>query len=111
MLRDNPKIWNVHSVLNVLHSLVEKSNINQQLEVYSSGGDPDSVAGDFGRNSLYKMLGYFSLIGLLRLHCLLGDYYQALKVLDSIDFNKMVSSWYIYMYMYIHTKKLLWFHQ
>lgn len=90
-LRENPKIWNVHSVLNVLHSLVDKSNINQQLEVFSSGGDPDSVAGEFGQNSLYKMLGYFSLIGLLRLHSLLGDYYQSLKVLESIDFNKKVS--------------------
>ena len=37
-LRSNPKIWNVHSVLNVLHSLVDKSNINGQLEVYTSGG-------------------------------------------------------------------------
>lgn len=90
MLRENPKIWNVHSVLNVLHSLVDKSNINQQLEVFSSGGEPDSVAGEFGKKSLYKMLGYFSLIGLLRLHSLLGDYYQALKVLESIDINKKV---------------------
>nr|KAG5713471.1 hypothetical protein BaRGS_025019 [Batillaria attramentaria] len=88
VLRTNPKIWNVHSVLNVLHSLVEKSNINRQLEVYANGGDPDSVSGEFGQNSLYKMLGYFSLIGLLRLHSLLGDYYQALKVLENIDFNK-----------------------
>ncbi|CAH1793502.1 unnamed protein product [Owenia fusiformis] len=88
VLRDNPKIWNVHSVLNVLHSLVDKSSINKQLEIYTSGGDPDSVAGDFGRHSLYKMLGYFSLVGLLRLHSLLGDYYQALKVLENIDFNK-----------------------
>lgn len=87
-LRGSPKIWNVHSVLNVLHSLVEKSNINRQLEVYTSGGDPDSVAGEFGQHALYKMLGYFSLIGLLRLHSLLGDYYQALKVLENIDFNK-----------------------
>lgn len=87
-LRRNPKVWNVHSVLNVLHSLVDKSNINKQLEVYTSGGDPDSVAGEFGRQSLYKMLGYFSLVGLLRLHSLLGDYYQALKVLENIDFNK-----------------------
>jgi translation initiation factor 3 subunit L len=53
-------------------------------------GDPESVAGEFGQHSLYKMLGYFSLIGLLRLHSLLGDYYQALKVLESIDFNKKV---------------------
>ncbi|XP_052759791.1 eukaryotic translation initiation factor 3 subunit L-like [Mya arenaria] len=88
VLKNNPKIWNVHSVLNVLHSLVEKSSINRQLEVYASGGDPDSVAGEFGQQSLYKMLGYFSLIGLLRLHSLLGDYYQALKVLENIDFNK-----------------------
>jgi hypothetical protein len=36
------------------------------------------------------MLGYFSLIGLLRLHSLLGDFYQALKVLDHIQLNKKV---------------------
>ncbi|XP_052825374.1 eukaryotic translation initiation factor 3 subunit L-like [Octopus bimaculoides] len=36
-LQRNPKVWNVHSVLNALHSLVEKSNINRQLEVYTSG--------------------------------------------------------------------------
>jgi len=88
MLKDSPKMWNVHSVLNVLHCLVDKSNINRQLEVYTSGGDPDSVAGDFGRHPLYKMLGYFSLIGLLRLHSLLGDYYQAIKVLENIELNK-----------------------
>ncbi|XP_044533892.1 eukaryotic translation initiation factor 3 subunit L isoform X2 [Gracilinanus agilis] len=87
-LRSNPKVWNVHSVLNVLHSLVDKSNINRQLEVYTSGGDPESVAGEYGRHSLYKMLGYFSLVGLLRLHSLLGDYYQAIKVLENIELNK-----------------------
>lgn len=59
---------------------MDKSNIKQQLEVYASGGDPDSVSGEFGSHSLYKMLGYFSLVGLLRLHSLLGDYYQAIKV-------------------------------
>ncbi|XP_023229805.1 eukaryotic translation initiation factor 3 subunit L-like [Centruroides sculpturatus] len=88
LLRSNPKVWNVHSVLNVLHSLVDKSNINCQLEVYTSGGDPDSVAGEFGRHLLYKMLGYFSLVALLRLHSLLGDYHQAIKVLENIDLNK-----------------------
>ncbi|MEJ1271524.1 eukaryotic translation initiation factor 3 subunit L [Cricetulus griseus] len=90
-LRSNPKIWNVHSVLNVLHSLVDKSNINRQLEVYTSGGDPESVAGEYGRHSLYKMLGYFSLVGLLRLHSLLGDYYQAIKVLENIELNKKIN--------------------
>ena len=50
------------------------------LKVYNNGGKPDDVAGEFGRHSLYKMLGYFSLVGLLRLHSLLGDFYQAIKV-------------------------------
>lgn len=87
-LNNNNKVWNVLCVLNVLHSLVDKSNIKQQLEVYASGGDPDSVAGEFGSHSLYKMLGYFSLVGLLRLHSLLGDYYQAIKVLENIEVHK-----------------------
>ena len=32
-LKDTPKAWNIHSMLNVLYSLVDKSNvnINQQL--------------------------------------------------------------------------------
>lgn len=55
-------------------------------------GDPESVAGEYGRHSLYKMLGYFSLVGLLRLHSLLGDYYQAIKVLENIELNKKVIS-------------------
>lgn len=79
-LTANNKVWDVLCVLNVLHYLIDKSKIKSQLEVYASGGDPDSVAGDFGRHSLYKMMGYFSLVGLLRVHSLLGDYYQAIKV-------------------------------
>lgn len=87
-LRDNTKVWNVHSVLNVLHSLIEKSQINEQLREFNQGRDPTAVADAFGRQNLYKMLGYFSLIGLLRLHSLLGDYYQAIKVLENIDIHK-----------------------
>lgn len=87
-LNTDNKAWNVLCIVNVLHSLVDKSNIKRQLEVYAAGGDPDSVAGEFGRHSLYKMLGYFSLVGLLRLHSLLGDYYQAIKVLENIELHK-----------------------
>uniref|UniRef100_A0A2I3GMG2 PCI domain-containing protein n=1 Tax=Nomascus leucogenys TaxID=61853 RepID=A0A2I3GMG2_NOMLE len=72
-LCSNPKIWNVHSVLNVLHSLVDKSNINRQLEVYTSRGDPESVAGE--------ILGYFSLVELLCLHSL---------VLENIKLNQKI---------------------
>lgn len=87
-LHSQNKVWDVLCILNVLHSLVDKSKIKSQLEVYASGGDPDSVAGVFGRHSLYKMLGYFSIVGLLRLHSLLGDYYQAIKVLENVELYK-----------------------
>ena len=30
-------------LLNVLHALVDKSNINKQLEVYNNQGTPDQV--------------------------------------------------------------------
>jgi len=33
-------------------------------------------------------MGYYSLIGLLRLNCLFGDYYNALRSLDPIDLTK-----------------------
>lgn len=84
----NPNVWNILCILNVLHALVDMSNIKVQLEVSASGGDPESVAGVFGRHSLYKRLGYFSLVGLLRVHSLLGDYYQAIKVLEPIEIHK-----------------------
>lgn len=88
MLRENQQIWNVHSVLNVLHSLVDKSCINEQLEIFKAGGDASKVAGTCGALPLYKMLGYFSLIGLCRVQCLLGDYHLALQVLKNVELNK-----------------------
>ena len=61
-----------------------------QLEVVQAGGDPDSVAGEFGSHPLYKNIGYFSLIGLLRLHTQLGDYHTALESVANIQLSKKV---------------------
>lgn len=36
------------------------------------------------------MLGYFSVIGLLRVHVLLGDFTLALKVMDEVDISQKV---------------------
>ena len=52
------------------------------------GEDPLMYVGEYGGRPLYKMLGYFSIIGLLRVHCLLGDFSLALKTLDDIELNK-----------------------
>ena len=85
---NNNRVWNILCLLNVLHSLVEMSNIKQQLEAAAKGEDPDEVAGENGKLSLYKMLGYFSLVGLLRVHSLLGDYHLAIKILEPIDITR-----------------------
>lgn len=73
VLSNNVAVWNVHVVLNVLHSLIEKSNINEQLEAYQRGEDPAEVGGPFGGKMLYRYLGYFSLVNLARLHTMLGE--------------------------------------
>lgn len=85
---NNTRVWNILCLLNVLHSLVDMSNIKQQLEATAKGEDPNLVAGEHGKLSLYKMLGYFSLVGLLRVHSLLGDYHLAIKILEPIDISR-----------------------
>ncbi|KAJ5408055.1 Eukaryotic translation initiation factor 3 subunit L [Penicillium cosmopolitanum] len=88
LLRENPNTWGCYSVLNVLYSLIQRSQITEQLGAMKRGEDPIAFAGEYGNRPLYKMLGYFSIIGLLRVHCLLGDFSLALKTLDDIELNK-----------------------
>jgi len=84
----NPQAWDVLVLINVFQSLVSKSRINEQLVAIRNGEDPVTVAGHFGCRTLYKMLGYFSLVGLLRLHSLLGDYHTALRSFENVELNK-----------------------
>merc|ERR1711957_140899 len=81
MLKDAPQAWNVNKVLYYLHALVDKSCIVAQLQ----GESPDSP---FASSALYKMVGYFALVGLLRVQCLLGDYRLALSIIAPIDLSK-----------------------
>ena len=75
-------------MLNVLYSLIQRSQITEQLAAMKRGEDANAVAGEYGSRNIYRMLGYFSVIGLLRVHCLLGDFSLALKTLDDIELNK-----------------------
>ncbi|KAJ2617689.1 hypothetical protein H4S08_000197 [Coemansia sp. RSA 1365] len=107
LLKDNSQVWNTYSVLNVLYSLIQKSNINQQLLVSREGGDVIEAAGEFGTRPLYKMLGYFSIIGLVRVHCMLGDYTLALQTLENIDLGNSrglftrVTACHVTIYYYV----------
>ncbi|CAI6340422.1 unnamed protein product [Periconia digitata] len=88
LLRENPNTWGCYSVLNVLYSLIQRSQISEQLSAIKRGEDPKAYAGEYGQRPLYQMLGYFSIVGLLRVHCLLGDFSLALKTLDDMELNK-----------------------
>jgi translation initiation factor 3 subunit L len=86
-IENTQNCFNIYPVLNILYSLLDKSQINVQLKAIREGNDPDSVADEFGRSELYFRLGYFSLIGLLRTHVLLGDYHQALQTVSNLDMD------------------------
>ena len=106
--------------------MVERSKINQQLSAWNEKknlDDVDDVGGAFGQCQLYKMLGYFSLIGpyilesyklpnlrqlplkillgLLRLQTQLGDYHQALKAIENVSLD-MKTSGTLYLYLACH---------
>lgn len=88
-LRDNSALWNVDTVLSLLQYLVIKSNVISWLLNKEPVGsaDPDSAQFDISSLPIYRYIGYFSIIGLLRVNTLLGDYRLALMVLQPLDFD------------------------
>ncbi|KAJ3558424.1 hypothetical protein NM688_g928 [Phlebia brevispora] len=91
LLADASQIWSSYSVLNVLYSLIQKSKINEYIIAQQEGKSQEEIAdivGEYGPKPLYRMLGYFSIIGLLRVHSLLGDFTLALKVMENVELNQ-----------------------
>ncbi|KAK4401179.1 Eukaryotic translation initiation factor 3 subunit L [Sesamum angolense] len=91
LLRQYGQAWNVYGVLNYLQALVEKSMIIKILEQEKEGLEQFTATDGYdysGGSNVLKVLGYFSMIGLLRVHCLLGDYHTALKCLLPIDISQ-----------------------
>lgn len=89
-LRENNQIWNVQLVLSFLHALVNKSNIIPWLlhdHRPTGSSDPDDASFDISTRPSYRYIGYFSIIGLLRVNTLLGDYRLALMVLQPLSFD------------------------
>lgn len=83
--------WNVYGVLNYLQALVEKSGIIQILEQEKEGLEQFTATDGYdysGGSNVLKVLGYFSMIGLFRVHCLLGDYHTGLNCLSPIDISQ-----------------------
>ncbi|XP_024023843.1 eukaryotic translation initiation factor 3 subunit L isoform X2 [Morus notabilis] len=91
LLKQFDQAWNVYGVLNFLQALVEKSMIIQILEREKEGLEQFTSLDGYdynGGSNVLKVLGYFSMVGLLRVHCLLGDYHTGLKRLLPIDISQ-----------------------
>ncbi|GAA5830200.1 hypothetical protein JCM11251_001266 [Rhodosporidiobolus azoricus] len=106
VLAESNQVWSCYSVLNVLYSLIQKSKIQDQLAAQQNGEDVEAAAGEYGSIPLYHHLGYFSILGLVRVHVLLGDYTLALSMLDGIDLNKKalftrVTAAHVAVYYYV----------
>ncbi|KAI5117616.1 hypothetical protein M0805_001216 [Coniferiporia weirii] len=91
LLADASQVWSCYSVLNVLYSLIQKSKINEYIAATREGKSEEeikAIVGEYGQRPLYRMLGYFSVICLLRVHVLLGDFTLALKVMENIELSQ-----------------------
>jgi translation initiation factor 3 subunit L len=86
-LKNSSAVWNVQTVLQYLHAFRDKSDILATLARESETEESSTPASTslFATVPLYKLFGTFSLIGLLRVHCLLGDYHSALKSISPLQ--------------------------
>ncbi|KAJ3133520.1 Eukaryotic translation initiation factor 3 subunit L [Physocladia obscura] len=101
-----PDVWNVLNVLNFLYDFINVSKINQQLWASKNASNQGESYGPYGAKPLYRMLGYFSIVGQCRIHSLMGDYTLALKSLENIELNKKglfarVTACHITTYYYV----------
>lgn len=100
-LRTNEDVWSVNAVLRYLHALVSKSNVCPwMLNGGVPSGSTDAAAEDFdlSTRSSYRYIGYYSIVGLLRVHTLVGDYRLALMVLQPLHLvDSAVTSLYTHV--------------
>jgi len=91
---EHKDVWTVDKVFNFLHQLVKVSKVREVLEsaALSKGGLDGETVNSGGApvplvtypSKLHYLLGYFALVGLNRLECLLGDFQDALAVAEPV---------------------------
>ncbi|KAJ9449231.1 Eukaryotic translation initiation factor 3 subunit L [Diplonema papillatum] len=86
-IQQHPTIWDPKTVIRILHKLIQKSDIVSVLAQIKQGKMTAADVLSPGPSHVTRVWGYFSMVGLLRVHTLMGDYNQALKAVDHIDFT------------------------
>ena len=89
-LKGAPAVWSVLGVVNYLQALADASGVVRILAAERGGeaGFSAKEGYDYHSSNVLRVLGYFSLVGLARVHCLLGDYAGCLGALDAIDLDQ-----------------------
>ena len=90
VLKQCGEVWSPLAVLNFLQTFVDKSGIVAELQ--RDGGkslaETEGYVEGSGRGSnVLKVLGYFARVGLLRVHCILGDYFGGLQAMEPLDLH------------------------
>jgi translation initiation factor 3 subunit L len=89
-LRENVDVFDTTKVLSLLHQLVEASLVEEWMQ---APHNPDNKNGAF-TDEMVRKIGYFSVMQLLRMHSLLGDYHLALQTIQHVDFQAEVPLFY-----------------
>jgi translation initiation factor 3 subunit L len=84
---DQSGMWDSAAVTQMLEQLVARSSIREELAGDGGQGLYASEGYSLTSSNVLRMLGYFSLIGLLRVHCVLGDHEAGLRALAPINLH------------------------
>eukprot|EP00397_Hematodinium_sp_SG-2012_P026340 GEMP01027590.1.p1 GENE.GEMP01027590.1~~GEMP01027590.1.p1 ORF type:complete len:580 (+),score=128.08 GEMP01027590.1:58-1797(+) len=84
LLQNYSAAWDTKKLMSLLQQLVEKSNVMLYLTRVREGKPKDGR--DMPCDSA-RLVGYYSMVQLCRLHSLHGDYYSALQAIDMLDFK------------------------
>jgi|EP00161_Ancyromonas_sigmoides_P008128 translation initiation factor 3 subunit L len=120
VLRENPDVFSAEKLIAMLRKAADRSRVVEVLSAMRASGfqapqlkggaftgGPGAPEDEFAQSNTYVMLGYFSLIGLSRVHCLLSDYDTALRSLDHVDMSKKnglfarVAACHVTLYYYV----------
>jgi translation initiation factor 3 subunit L len=85
-LRAAEGVWDATAVIAFLSELAARSRIREEL---AAPGGAEALHASKGytatSSNVLRMLGYFSLVGLLRAHCVLGDHSAGLAALAPLN--------------------------
>lgn len=86
VLTESSDLWNAGAVIGYLSELADASGIRRELST-QEGVDALFQTEGYSeiQSNVLRMLGYFSLIGLLKVHSVLGDYTTGMKALAPLN--------------------------